>query len=191
MEILTGFGDSAVLLPLSAIIVIWLTRARSNVSALWWLAALAFAIGVTSLLKIYFLSCPSPTGLHSPSGHTSFSVVVYGGLAVIGAAERPQNWQKIAIWGSGAALSIGIGLSRIALGHHNPQEVEIGLLVGLVALTVFAIGYSRSYRRGGGLLILLVVIVGVAVLVHGRKLDFEDLFRLLGLRWHVRAHVCS
>jgi len=146
--------------------------------------------GATAILKIYFFSCPPLASLHSPSGHTSFSVVS-GGVAAIAAGERSVAWQRVAIWLAGIALFVGIGLSRIALGDHSPLEVEIGLLVGLIALAIFASGYSRSTRRRGGLVLLIVVVVAVAALAHGRKLEFEDLLRSLGLRWHIHAHACG
>ena len=40
-------------------------------------------------------------------------------------------------------------------------------------------------------MLLIVVVVAVAALAHGRKLEFEDLFRSLRLRWHIHAHACG
>jgi len=191
MEVLTGFGDSAVLLPLSAVIFLWLLWARSTGSALAWLFALTLLIGATAVLKIYFSACPPGPALHSPSGHTSFSVVVYGAVTAIVAAERRQRWQRIAIWLTGASLVTAIGVSRIVLGSHTRLEVEIGLLVGTAALAAFSAFYSRQKVRRGGLIVLVVMIIAVVGLLHGRRLDFESLFRHLGLRLHIRTLVCG
>jgi membrane-associated phospholipid phosphatase len=77
-----------VLLPIVGIIPLWLIWVRFPRAALWWAAAAALCIGSTALLKIYFYSCPPFAEVRSPSGHTSLSTLVYGGIAVIIAAGR-------------------------------------------------------------------------------------------------------
>ena len=54
---LTDFGDLAVLIPLSAAILIWLLR-NSSRAAPRWILALGLCIGLTELLKIAFHACP-------------------------------------------------------------------------------------------------------------------------------------
>jgi hypothetical protein len=69
---LTDFGDLAVLIPVSAVILIWLVR-NSSRAAPRWIFALSVCIGLTALLKIAFHAWPPADNMHSPSGHTSFS----------------------------------------------------------------------------------------------------------------------
>ena len=65
-----------------------------------------------------------------PSGHAQSAVANWGYLAV-----RFRHWAVRAF----AVLAIlGIGLSRIVLGVHFPQDVLAGWLIGLVLLAAYA-----------------------------------------------------
>jgi len=75
---LTGFGDTAVLMPLAAVMLLWLLVMRSPRGAVWWAITVAFCVGMTALLKVSFYGCPPTPDLHSPSGHTSLSTLVLG-----------------------------------------------------------------------------------------------------------------
>lgn len=83
MSFLTNFGDLAVLLPLAIVILLWLVTLRPRRCAVWWAVAVGLCTGLTALLKIYFYVCPPSPELQSPSGHTSFSALVYGTLALV------------------------------------------------------------------------------------------------------------
>ncbi|MCS6774311.1 MAG: phosphatase PAP2 family protein, partial [Thermoflexales bacterium] len=69
-------------------------------------------------------------GYGIPSGHTQNAVVTWGyfGTVLRGA------WIAVAV-----LLPVLIGLSRMYLGDHFPQDVIAGALVGLVLLVVFVI----------------------------------------------------
>ena len=75
---LTGFGDTAVLTPLAAVMLLWLLFMRSPRGAAWWAIT-----GMTALLKVSFYGCPPTPDLHSPSGHTSLSTLVYGAMTLV------------------------------------------------------------------------------------------------------------
>lgn len=55
---LTGFGDAAVLMPLAAVMLLWLLVMRSQRGAVWWAITVAFCVGMTALLKVSFYECP-------------------------------------------------------------------------------------------------------------------------------------
>jgi len=80
---LTEFGDAAVLMPLAAAMLIWLLLYFSR-AARWWILALGFCVGPT-MFKIVFYGCPPAGDMHSPSGHTSLSALVYGALTLAAA----------------------------------------------------------------------------------------------------------
>lgn len=103
METVTGFGDSAVTLPLALVILIWLARASGRRAAFAWLAALLLCGGLTAMLKIYFGACAGlESEFHSPSGHARTSTLVYGGFALVGGiASQPR--MRIAIGALGRA----------------------------------------------------------------------------------------
>jgi membrane-associated phospholipid phosphatase len=191
MNEVTGFGDSAVLLPLAVLLLFWLPVARSAGAALWWLIAFVLTTGATTLLKIYFLACPPVADLHSPSGHTSFSVLVYGAITAIIAVERTVLWQRIATCLVGVGVIAGIAVSRLLLHLHTLLEVEIGLAIGSAGLVIFATGYAHSPRRHGGLATLVIAILGAVALLHGRELGVEHLLHRLGGQLHASGLACS
>ena len=75
LDIIAHLGDSALLLPASALLLVhsWATGERR--AALAWGAALALCIGLTLVSKIGFRACSAaalPTlDIRSPSSHTA------------------------------------------------------------------------------------------------------------------------
>jgi membrane-associated phospholipid phosphatase len=141
MRYLTNLGDSAVVLPVAAFILLWLLDLAGQRIAVLWCCALLIAGGGTALLKIYIDACTVPiAGLDSPSGHTGMSTLVYGGLALMIGTET-ASWRRLAVGAAGIALVATIALSRVLLGAHDVIEVVVGLLIGGTALALFARGY--------------------------------------------------
>jgi hypothetical protein len=70
---LTGFGDTAVLLPLAIVMLLWLLSMGCSRGAAWWASAVALCLGITAALKVSSYECPLMPDLHSPSGHTSLA----------------------------------------------------------------------------------------------------------------------
>ena len=174
---LTDFGDLAVLIPVSAVILIWLVR-NSSRAAPRWIFALSLCIGLTALLKIAFHACPPADNLHSPSGHTSLSTLVYGALTLVSATAWPGLHRVLVIAG-GAGLILAIGVSRLLLDAHSVAEVGLGLVIGAVSLAMF----SRQYLQAPTTKMwpLLVVAGVLALVLHGRELHAEQfLHRITG-----------
>jgi membrane-associated phospholipid phosphatase len=161
---LTDFGDLAVLIPVSA--------------APQWVFALSLCIGLTALLKIAFHACPPADNMHSPSGHTSLSTLVYGALTLVSATAWPGLHRVLVIAG-GAGLILAIGVSRLLLDAHSVAEVGLGLVIGAVSLAMF----SRQYLQAPTTKMwpLLVVAGVLALVLHGRELHAEQfLHRITG-----------
>jgi membrane-associated phospholipid phosphatase len=186
---LTDFGDLAVLLPLAAVILVWLWRRPEKQGAAWWGLALVVCIGATAVLKAYFFACPASPELHSPSGHASLSTVVYGGLATIIVAGR-EGWRRFAAISAAAALILAIAASRIALSAHSWLEVALGLLVGVASLAFFVRHYLRPSAGPVPLTALLLVSVCLAVIFHGDRLRAEELLHRLSAYAHLRSIAC-
>ena len=174
MKFLTDFGDSAVLLPLSAVILIWLIAMRPFIAALAWAAALVTLGAVLGGLKILFFACPPAANIISPSGHTGFSMVVYGGLAVIVAAQMLSRWLRVTVILAAVTLVIGIARSRVALEMHTAPETMIGFAVGVGALAIFAAGYARAGTNRRRLLPLLIGVLATVAIFHGSQLNPEN-----------------
>ena len=137
LKAITDFGDLGVLLPVAAVVALWFLAARSMAALWWWLAAVTLCAGCTAVLKIYFFACHGPYALTSPSGHSSFSALIYGALAVIVATSASAGWQRFMIVAAAAGLVAAIAASRHSLAAHGTLEIVCGLAVGFVSLGVF------------------------------------------------------
>jgi membrane-associated phospholipid phosphatase len=190
---LSNFGDLAVLLPLSLVILLWLLMARLRNAAGWWLIASAFCIVGTAVLKIYLFACPLADNISSPSGHSSLSTLVYGAFVVIGADELANGWRQKVVIASGAGIILAIALSRIFLGAHGVVEILLGLMVGTASLAVFARGYlrSRAADAAASLRGLAVVAVALMVMLHGRELRAEELLHTMSQYLGIGLIMCG
>ena len=177
---ITDFGDSAVLLPLAAAMLLWLLLLRAPRAAAWWVAAVGFCIGLTAVLKIFFFRCPPIHNLHSPSGHTSLSILIYGALALVIMVDG-GNLRRVVMIGGGAGLIFAIAASRLLLDMHSMPEIALGLMIGVVGLTVFGYGYLRCRPEVVRLSPLLVSAVVLISTLHGSQLRAEEvLHRITG-----------
>jgi membrane-associated phospholipid phosphatase len=180
MKFLTDFGDSAVLLPLSAVVLIWLLATRSVNAAIWWVGVLVVFGAVIGGLKMLFFACPPAVDVRSPSGHTGFSMLVYGGIAAIIAIQRRSAWSQAAIMLAALALVVGIAISRVSLHMHSRTETLIGFLIGVVAGAIFIFGYRRTAPSRRLLAPLLFAVVLTAAIFHGTRLNAETNLHMLG-----------
>lgn len=110
-----------------------------------------------------------------PSGHAQNAVVNWGYLAY-----RFRNWifTLIAIF-----LILAIGLSRIVLGVHFPQDVLGGWLIGLVVLLIYiwAEPPVERWLARQSVTTQLVLAVGVPVLlIFLHPADVEGLYPAAG-----------
>lgn len=181
---LTNFGDLAVLLPLALTVFVWLALARAWRAAASWALALGFCIIATGFLKVFFDICQPTAGLHNPSGHTSLSTMVYGGLAALVAAPGGR-FQRIGVAVGGCVLVGSIAMSRVALNGHTALETAAGLTIGGAALVLFAKGYLSHRRCEASLRPLLLSVALLIVLLHGQQLHAEDIIRAIS--GHLRA----
>jgi membrane-associated phospholipid phosphatase len=180
VQILTDFGDPAVLLPLSVVFFIWLLATNRTAVALSWLGIVLVCNLIITALKVYFLACPLGGTLRSPSGHTGYGILVYGSITLaLAASARQRRWRWLIVVLGSIAIA-AIVLSRLVLRIHSPVEIAVGATIGGLALLVFA----WRYRPGGGLRWSVVALAVIALLVafafHGEQLKAEDFLRNLG-----------
>jgi membrane-associated phospholipid phosphatase len=179
IKTITDFGDLAVSLPLVAVLTIWLITIRQPRVLLWWLVAVAFCMGSTAALKIYFFVCPPLIDLHSPSGHTSLSTLVYGALTVT-VATVVTGWKRVAVAASGAVFIAAIGISRIVVHAHSIPEVVVGSVIGICALALFTSQFWPRRPAEPRLRGMLVVCVALMVMLNGQDLYAEDMLHAIG-----------
>ena len=133
------FGDAALLLPASVLLVLYLFALGQRRLSIAWVASLVASAGATVVLKLAFRACgPHLTGLDvvSPSGHASFSAIFYGALAATLGAGRGRPF-RLALAAGALALVLLVGVSRVRTGAHSAEEVAIGLAIGAAALCLF------------------------------------------------------
>lgn len=131
----TDLGDTAVTLPLAALVLAFLVAVSWLRAAFAWALCIGFCGLALGVLKLVFQSCGHVwfPALQSPSGHTAMSVAVYGGLALV--AGRPLSLlPRAALLAVGAALPAAIAVSRLVLGYHSLPEVLMGAAFGVLAV---------------------------------------------------------
>lgn len=79
----------------------------------------------------------SPPTSSFPSGHTSASVALYLGLAVILVRLTDRTWVKAACWLL-LLVPVGVALGRMYRGMHHPTDVLASFLNGGICVWVMA-----------------------------------------------------
>jgi membrane-associated phospholipid phosphatase len=184
--IVTGLGDSALLLPGSAALLAYLLWRRQTRVALAWLATLALCLGLTALAKVAFLACGGhlpALRMDSPSGHASFSAAFYGACAVVAAFHRTRL-QRVAIHAGAIALVLAIGVSRVLLGVHSPEEVLSGLVIGGLCVQAFALAGAPAEPNPVRIapLVIVLALMALAFIRAGRHLSAETFLESLADR---------
>jgi membrane-associated phospholipid phosphatase len=166
-KVVTFLGNEEfylLLLPL----IYWCVNKRIGIS-LGYLSLLS--AWVNSLVKHLF-KIPRPwtfdarvralveaTGPSFPSGHSQGAMVNLGYLA--------YRFRKPVLWVLVGLAILGVGLSRIVLGVHFPQDVLGGWLIGLVVLVIYIWAEAPVGRwiAGQKTAVQIVLAVGVPVLL--------------------------
>jgi membrane-associated phospholipid phosphatase len=184
-ELVTDFGNAAVLLLLTLALAAWIAGQVSWRAAAVWLACVAAVASLTAMAKIWFAGCQYELShIHSPSGHTSFSLITYGGLAVVFAAGF-AGLQRWLILGAGLAWATSIGITRVILHAHTVQEVVAGVAIGGTGVTVFAALY-RGRQRPGIVAMAMLAAIGIGlVLMPWTHVTLESDWRWIG-HWLAR-----
>lgn len=130
-------------LLLFPVFIYWCMDKRKG---LYIIASLNVSMGVNALIKLMACayrpwirdprilpagnSIETATGYSFPSGHTTIATPIYGGMAVGFWDKRSTRWFSVL-----CVLAILItGFSRNYLGVHTPQDVGVGLILGVVTL---------------------------------------------------------
>lgn len=110
-----------------------------------------------------------------PSGHSQGAMVNWGYLA--------YRFRKPVFWVVAIVVILSVGLSRIVLGVHFPQDVIGGWLIGLVVLVVYAWAEPRFARWIGrqSAPVQVALAVGVPVLlIFLHPSDMDGLYPAAG-----------
>ncbi|MCB1762110.1 MAG: VTT domain-containing protein [Gammaproteobacteria bacterium] len=168
MIFITGLADLQSIALFFALVLTYLIWRRDRRTALYWLAAGAFALLTAPLLK-YGLRIPRPEAMAQsigsyafPSGHTLAAMVIYGFFSVLIARSITPRWRWIPY--SAAGLIIGsVAVSRLYLGVHWLSDVLGSITLGLAWVSALGIAHNRhttaTQKRG------MLIFIGISSLV--------------------------
>ena len=175
-EILTFLGNEEfylILLPL----VYWCIDRRTGAS----LGYLSLSSAWINSLAKHLFKIPRPGALDSqvnalteetspsfPSGHAQGTLVNWGYLAYC--------LRSPVFWGMALVVILGVGLSRIVLGVHFPQDILGGWLIGLVVLVLYIwleppVARWLSGQRTAIQTILAVGVPIILIFLHPSDMD--------------------
>jgi membrane-associated phospholipid phosphatase len=190
---ITGLGDSAFLIPASALLIAYCLYRRSSRAALIWISTLALCAGLTIALKIGFRACGGEIPafhIRSPSGHTSLSTTFYGCFALM-IAVREERWAQLSILLTSTLLVAAIAVSRVVLEAHTVGEVIAGLFIGLCCVGWFAFRYLPSPPTMISWQLVAVALIVLALLTHGWHIDIEAMIGHIVRLFRAVVPVCT
>ena len=173
MIAITELGATSVLVPLAAIVLLWLAWRRAWRIGAYWIAAVGFAAILSTVIKAALhRSRPGnvlPLGWSDyfpMGGDITVNAVMYVFLAFL-IARRFHRAGRLRASLAATAFVVLIALSRLYLGTHGLSEVTGGLVFGMAWIALLSIGYlshqpARRQTRG-----LLVVACGTLALAGG------------------------
>lgn len=104
------------------------------------------------------------TGYSFPSGHTTTAMPIYGGMAIGFWDQNKTRWLSIVC----VILILLTGFSRNYLGVHTPQDVAVGVLVGLISLWITwkYFTYIEHHPQKENLLLGLGLLFSILALIY-------------------------
>ncbi|MNM77548.1 PAP2 superfamily protein [compost metagenome] len=180
-EGLSSLGDSRVLLPLSAVLLLSLAAPQRPMKWRWAITIAAVAL-LTLTSKIAFMgwgvgiASLDFTGI---SGHAAMSSTIYPTalwMLACGRSQRPWAWAL-----AGVGLALAIAVSRLPLRAHSVSEIVAGLILGLLA--TLAVLRSQGFRAGARIIrnssAALAITIAAAVPLLLADLHTHDLVKSL------------
>jgi undecaprenyl-diphosphatase len=126
-----------------------------------WRESIFLCAAVTAQALVFFLTTlmidrPRPDVDHMdvspptssfPSGHTSASVALYVGLAVILFRVADRTWLKRAAWLL-VLVPVGVALTRMYRGMHHPSDVTASFLNGGICVWIMTKAVLDGHWQG-------------------------------------------
>lgn len=148
MLALTWIGSIKIFATSLAVVLLFLLQRKRHHAVVLLALTMLGAFALNETLKLHFHR-PRPHVLWSigdehtfsfPSGHSLFSLVLYGTLSYLALHHAATLTRRLSILAPAILLILGIGLSRIYLGMHFPSDVLAGYVTGALWLgTIIAI----------------------------------------------------
>jgi membrane-associated phospholipid phosphatase len=179
---ITAFGDSAVLIPCAAIMLLWLCALPDSRRLAWRWAGLFLGVaGLVAGSKLAFMAWGMGIrrldfiGL---SGHSAMAVVVWPALFALTCGSSSRRWRWLAT-ACGLLLALLIAVSRLMLHVHSVAEVVSGFVVGAAAVLLFLRRYDERWQLRGRGWLLVISIALVLPFVYGHRFPSERILCLV------------
>lgn len=173
MITITELGDTIVVIPVVTAVFLFLAWKRAWRSAIYWLAAVAGASAINSIIKATLhRTRPGELGYAGwsefsfPSGHSTTNMVLYGFLAILIAREVRPTWH-IPIAFVTLLFVLSIAFSRVYLGAHWFSDVAGGLSFGTIWLTLLGFFLLRGRLENVGAKSLATVAFAALIFANG------------------------
>ncbi len=183
MLVFTYLADTTVVAALILTVLAFLLVKRHSRTLVHWLAAAAFGLLASPILK-YSLQIPRPDlGIDAvgpyafPSAHVMRATVLYGFLAVI-IARALNTRRRWLAYGAAGLLILLVTLSRLYLGVHWLSDVLGSLTLGLAWVAALGIAYNRHIdveTRWRGLTLCATATLALALGLQAWRYQATDL----------------
>ncbi len=129
---ITSLGDTVVMMPAAAAIVVWLVVGRAWRMAMWWSGLFTLGLVLVAATKIAFIGWG--IGIRSLdftgiSGHAMRATAVIPVIFYLMLQKSPSAMRAMGI-GFGILLGILISFSRIEVHAHSISEAMTGCMLG-------------------------------------------------------------
>lgn len=153
MVAITELGSVGVMLPLIAVVLVWLAWRRCWRTAAYWAGTAAFAELLVQLLKATLGRHRPIHNLYAgveqfsfPSGHATVSTVVLAFLAFLLSRGRARAI-RLGIAMTAAVYVVLVAFSRLYLGAHWLSDVLGGMSLGTTWVAFVAMVYTQRHVR--------------------------------------------
>jgi hypothetical protein len=191
--LITRCGDSAILIPVAALIMVWLGLARNWAGLFAWCALFGGAMVLVIVTKLAFMGWGigiEEIDFTGFSGHSSRAAAVLPVLFSLLFDKAPRSLRSKSVL-VGWALALIITVSRVVVNAHSHSEAWFGFALGAVVSVTF-LSLQRESRFGLARIWLLLPcvallfalpaikpgkahewITGVALYLSGREAPFS------------------
>lgn len=203
--LISRFGETTLLLPCALLLYLWLRQVGEARAARTWLIHFSAAALVTLASKLAFMGW----GLGSPaldftglSGHSMMAAAVFPVLAHRFLPAARGAGAVVAL-GTGIAMALLVGYSRLAVDAHSVSEVFGGLAAGMAASLGFLARTAHWPRQPAPPAVAMAIVVlmlalpatgahapttewleNMAISLSGRERPFRRVDWPMGRVWH-------
>ncbi|ALD92132.1 hypothetical protein CR3_2944 [Cupriavidus gilardii CR3] len=190
-HLISRFGDTALLLPCAALLLLSLCHRGEWRAARHWCLAFAAAAGLTLVSKLAFIGWGVGVPALDFTGFSGHSMMAASVLPVLMHRLAPGRAPRLR-WAAamlGAWLALLVGYSRLPLGAHSASEVIGGLALGFAVSGGYLLATvpHRRHRSPRAPLLLLIGALLLGVPASGAHAPTEQWIEQIALYLSGRA----